>query len=49
MVAAVVAVIFVTILVMSNGESAETPVVGASQASQVIPSSQNTMHCPPLP
>ena len=33
------AVIFVTILAMSDQESVETPVVVASQASQVVPSS----------
>ncbi|KAK2568864.1 hypothetical protein P5673_006914 [Acropora cervicornis] len=34
---------------MSDEESAETPVVIASQASQFIPSSQTTMNRPPLP
>lgn len=43
------AVIFFTILAMSDGKSAETPVVVASQASHVTPSSQTTMNRPPLP
>ena len=49
MVAAVVAVIFVTILAMSDKGSAETPVVVTSQASQVVPLGQTTMNRLPLP
>ena len=49
MMAAVVAVIFVTILAMSDEGSAETAVVVTSQASQVVPLGQTTMNRPPLP
>ena len=43
------AVLLFTILAMSDGGSAETPVVVSSQASQGIPSSQTMMNRPPLP
>lgn len=40
---------FFTVLGMSDEESAETPVVVAPQASEVVPLNQTMMNCPPSP
>ena len=40
---------FFTVLAKSDKEFAETPVVVASQALQVVSSNQTTMNCLPLP